>query len=165
MWRLWQDLLFPQRPILTAHIKKTHPDPKAVSFHCAYCAQQFRSNTSMAGHVNKNTGEKVPKSAIIFMCNICGKEFGMNPSLMANLSTTHTDKEKKIYKYGFVCQIRSKKKGGEWRSSERSVHYKMVHLAEFMFNISLPSLLEISFSSFFTKSLDFCTYRLLRQLQ
>jgi len=111
-------LLFPQRPMLTAHIKETHP--KAVAFQCAYCPQQFRSKKSMAGHVNKHKRENLPESTVTFTCNICGKEFGKKRSLMAHFSTTHTEKGKK----GFVCRIcKERLESG----AERSVHYKLVH--------------------------------------
>jgi len=130
-------LLYPQRQLLSTHIKAEHP--KAITYQCAYCPQQLKNKKSLQTHVNQHKKTISKDQGITYTCNVCEKEFSTKKALKTHFSSSHSDKAKK----GFVCKVCNKVLE---TANDRSLHYKVDHPD------SNPYLCSICGLGFVTKS-------------
>ena len=130
-------LLFPQRQLLTNHIKVEHQ--KAITYQCAYCPEQLENKKALQSHVNQHKKGNPKEQDVMFVCDVCEKEFSSKKALKTHFSSSHSDKMRK----GFCCKVCNKVLDS---ANDRSLHYKIDHPN------SNPYLCSICGIGFVTKS-------------
>jgi len=133
-------LLYPQRQLLSNHIKTEHP--KAITYQCASCPEQHKTRKALQSHVNqhkKSNCKEQEQDVNKYGCDLCEKEFPTKKALKTHFSSSHSDKIKK----GFSCKVCNKVLD---TANDRSLHYKIDHPD------SNPYLCSICGLGFVTKS-------------